>query len=783
MIINANFKCNFKTASIRMYHNKRTNASVNQIKNIIKDLTIFPICLKPISKSLFKYRFNYKKSLYLFENTGETYKITELFLKRSKKNLMAFTNNTNKLKLNYSINFENLMSSINLYNSWLELKNKTFFNSSQNNIKPLWFKQTSKQLIKGNFQYCKNHRIQIWSKKNLKSLVLDNLKMKIIKKTLFNAIEPVFEGLWSWVHINNHQVIKKHWIYKPKLNDLNYGLRPDRTIHTALKAIKHWKKNTIWVLEYDIRKTFNDINNKRLKNIFLLNIPKIRIWKEIEKMLNANLLNIDNCFENKNTNNDALASLLFNIYLNEFDKFICQRSTNLSFLKKNINLKTTKNYNQFILQFSKNKIINTLSKYNSVKILELILEKKKKMYYTELRKNSNSYFLEYIRYTNNFLISINGPKKLAFQLQNQINKFIKSNLHLTIKHNKIINQSKSFFTFLDFKIYLNKFQKNWKHQQNNNSLAKYQKRLQNRTQKFNSRLSKATIFKIKKQLIKTVRTSLSKNNNKFNQQNIKNLFQSQLNQLIPIKKNLALKNWEKHFEKLFQKNLALALKFYYSQIESEIIPRNKFYHLKVIKLKDKFFGNLKKIEQKIFKKAKKEKINNKNQYILSQRIKINAPILKLFNYFTIKNFYHLRHKKPIANLHLVKLNDNKIITYYLNIICNLINYYRPVDNFDKIKKLSENLQKSCYLTLSYKHKKTIKCIYNIYKKNYNINTSQNNMLFLPTIEYISNLNFKYIISKNFQIVFKKYEFHKNDYNKCYNRNIKFFENLQLKNRK
>ena len=64
-----------------------------------------------------------------------------------------------------------------------------------------------------------------------------------------------------------------------------------------------------------------------------------------------------------------------------------------------------------------------------------------------------------MRYADDFLVGVVGSKKMAVSIQKQINTFIKSNLHLKIKQNKIVNRNQGSVPFLGFRIYLAKFHK------------------------------------------------------------------------------------------------------------------------------------------------------------------------------------------------------------------------------------------------------------------------------------------------------------------------------------
>jgi hypothetical protein len=71
-----------------------------------------------------------------------------------------------------------------------------------------------------------------------------------------------------------------------------------------------------------------------------------------------------------------------------------------------------------------------------------------------------------------------GPRSLALNIQKQIDTFIKSDLHLEVKQNKIVNRNEGSVKFLGFNIYLAKFHKKtrvkWNHYA---SIAKYRSRV------------------------------------------------------------------------------------------------------------------------------------------------------------------------------------------------------------------------------------------------------------------------------------------------------------------
>lgn len=78
-----------------------------------------------------------------------------------------------------------------------------------------------------------------------------------------------------------------------------------------------------WILNYNVQKAFDNVNCKKLETIFKYYINCSRLWGEVFKMVEAEILSSDLVFEIKGTfQGSILSSFLFNLYLNEFDKFV-----------------------------------------------------------------------------------------------------------------------------------------------------------------------------------------------------------------------------------------------------------------------------------------------------------------------------------------------------------------------------------------------------------------------------------------------------------------------------
>jgi len=100
-------------------------------------------------------------------------------------------------------------------------------------------------------------------------------------------------------------------------------------------------------------------------------------------------------------------------------------------------------------------------------------------------------------------------------------------------------------------------------------------------------------------------------------------------------------------------------------------------------------------------------VDEKLKQLRTRYISITAPLTDITNKLTIQGFFHWKKKAPQSNVYLIINSDVDIIKTYSQIIQGLINYYRAADNFSSVKGVAEALRRSCALTLSRKHKKSL----------------------------------------------------------------------------
>lgn len=515
-------------------------------------------------------------------------KVTSKFDNKIEK---KWINNDNKL-------FEKAISIEALKRAWFGLKSNPGMLTRGSDFEALsgisnaWFTTTSRKLLEGTFKYPNRRRVLI--KKpggNIRFLTIINPKIKIIERAFLNALEPQFEGFHVWDKINEKEYQKANYdgqkpildykIRKEKNGDPvyfkkrvvsprvffphNYGSRPNKSAHEALHNIKkNWRTNTTFLIDYDINKTFDNVNRMRLKNLFCAHIKDIRFWFEISKLLNAGvLLELQAIFEHKGVAQGSILSpFLFNVYMHELDKKVINLQKLTSSTRKSHESITYGNneaeleYRKISRDFATDNLRRALKKYGSKKA---ILEARKRAY----KEHHNKYgrrkdidnevrHIQYVRYVDDFLIGIVGSCKFATQVRNDINNFIKGNLHLNVKKDNLIHCNAGQVKFLghlvgfpEFKIKTSAVPKATRaaRKHKNSSIARFLAT--------DKHLARAKSYEFQANILRQVRNLSEKMKTSISKQNQNDSISSIIafKELgTALKKKLALENWDQLFD-------------------------------------------------------------------------------------------------------------------------------------------------------------------------------------------------------------------------------------------
>ena len=235
-------------------------------------------------------------------------------------------------------------------------------------------------------------------------------------------------------------------IYEPLFNDNSHGFRPERSPHTALKHIQKVCKSAAWMIEGDITKCFESIDHEILLKILSKKIDDGRFIELIRRFLKAGYFELNTTKHTfSGTPQGSIASpILANIYMNEFDSFM----------------------NDLIAKYQKGKRRPVNPEYRKFEIKRLVARRQGNFEYAkqllkEMRTiqsvdtmDDSFIRIGYVRYADDFVISVIGNKRLAETIKTEVSEFLSETLKLNLNDEKtlITNLNTGKARFLGYEI-------------------------------------------------------------------------------------------------------------------------------------------------------------------------------------------------------------------------------------------------------------------------------------------------------------------------------------------
>lgn len=563
------------------------------------------------------------------------------------------------------------------------------------------------------------------------------------------------------------------------LKDNNFKL-----IHYIIYNLKNCHINFTYFIKCKIVKGFIILNKNRLKNIFLNIIKDIRIWIEIDKLLNFGIVDISNDifyrnFDLKNFN--SLAYFLFNVYLSEFDFYafsLCNR-----FYFKNNNFSEGSIYSKlkyfYFNEIDSLKLYRKAEFFKKSKNFKIINKKNSKF----IDRSQHSFFREilYFRYLNYFLVPLVSSKLFSLKLKNKIVSFLKSNLFLQLDFVYVFPFSDNNIFFLGYNV-------------------KYLKTIVNYRSFYSLDINKFILFnklfikkfKFTKLFFTHFYVNIVENFNKFFfynrffKMNFVNKFfwlyfiqveavnSIQFNRVFFTKilfetvsfhsfsfkfRNYSFRNFLNILTRntraiLFESPLSQFTKFNFSNdlfiknLFSEFSLKylflfqnfSNFSKRKLIKLRFYYLGKNFSEKNFLFSKSDILKIDYsfrkfiKHKKVFFYKIEIFVSIKKMYEQLRFFGFVHLIKKKPIANIKYVFIEDFYLIEFFSFFSYSLLSWFKLSFNFLELSLILSLIKKSCFLTLARKHKKSINWSFQVYTRDLFFFSffSQNNEFFQKT---------------------------------------------------
>ena len=242
-------------------------------------------------------------------------------------------------------------------------------------------------------------------------------------------------------------------VYEPIFLNCSHGFRPKRSCHTALKSLKKEFNGARWFIEGDIKGCFDNINHTVLAGLINNKIKDARLIKLIYKFMKAGYME-DWCYHGTYSGTPQggiISPLLANIYLHELDKFVMKLKAEFDVYEKHG--KRTPEYKE-----AKSKCAKLKKRINSAEgnERELLLAEHRQAKAEMLKTPSKSQTdkkLKYIRYADDFLISINGSHDECVAIKQRLSEFISQSLKMELSDEKtLITHSNEYARFLGYDI-------------------------------------------------------------------------------------------------------------------------------------------------------------------------------------------------------------------------------------------------------------------------------------------------------------------------------------------
>lgn len=283
----------------------------------------------------------------------------------------------------------------------------------------------SNNLKDHSFKFKPIRRVEIpKSNGGVRKLGIPSLRDKVIQKVMAMALEE---------------------IYEPKFLNSSHGFRPKRGTHSALKSVTGWN-GTKWFIEGDISKCFDTLDHHILEQLLKKEIsskPFIDLyWKAVKSHYLNPINNVEEFSSMGVLQGGVISPILSNIYLHELDKFMqikVEKSKksgptsidNPEYKKVHTKISNIRQY--FSPTYRRNCSFTKEQEQKRLKEI-LRLEKIRGKYPSTVQ--GPGYRVYYVRYADDFLIGINGPRHIAEKLKQELQKFLLDKLNLTLNSEK-----------------------------------------------------------------------------------------------------------------------------------------------------------------------------------------------------------------------------------------------------------------------------------------------------------------------------------------------------------
>jgi hypothetical protein len=504
-----------------------------------------------------------------------------------------------------------------------------------------------------------------------------------------------------------------------------FGFKSSKGCHAALQMITTWGYIP-WVIPVDLVKCYDVVNLKRLFNILREVFDDKLLINTLSKMFTVKNIKLK---KSELFQNNPLSSLLLMIYLNKFDSFFINMQRQVDRGSVNFGKQSLKWLKTTWVKASELKVAKTYkAKYNLRRELyrKKVNTAKNNLIWRHFFKGAspkNTFIqLYYVRYANEYLIGIKGPKSLAVEVQCKTFKFLKSDLGFNMISFSLAHICSNVASFLGFDLKVLSIKKRVDPQPIQNFMN-LRNKMVNRKHSMVTRKDRMFKNQFQRIVLKRFKAFLK---DKDEESCVRKFGNSLVNEGLQIlKKKIYINNDKNSFYAWVDHEFSLLKE---SWIQNSYLKKHG--KESVLEAYNDLICRMEKVISKSliieFKLQKSEKVRVNNslaQWLTDKFLYKQGCYLSLSIYvpiYTLKNKWRCegilsKSGFPKACGFAFKYHDISIIKFFKLKGYGLLNYYKPATNFYMVKKLiNYHLRWSLIYTLAGKHKKKIHEIIAIY---------------------------------------------------------------------
>jgi len=216
----------------------------------------------------------------------------------------------------------------------------------------------------------------------------------------------------------------------PYFKDSSYGFRPGRGPHSALKEYRARWSGVNWIIEGDIKGYFDDIDHHILVGLLRKKIDDEKFLRLVWKLLRAGYLEFRERQDSLigTPQGGIVSPILANVYLHELDVKMEQLQQEYESGEKR---RGNPEYRSITYRIRK------LYKEHGELTPEAkrLMQQRREIPSTD-PEDPNFIRLKYIRYADDWIVGVIGPKALARRLKEEIGAFLRDDLKLQLSDEK-----------------------------------------------------------------------------------------------------------------------------------------------------------------------------------------------------------------------------------------------------------------------------------------------------------------------------------------------------------